>query len=125
MDFSLQLNPQDPPDVDDRPSYYTRNREQVRESQRLYRESNREKIRAIHRAYYLKNREKITAYKRQRWHQRKAVAIHDDGGDNSANPSTNCMYKCNNVPPRPSNGCQTFECCATTPKMQLGFLLNT
>ncbi|RHY21576.1 hypothetical protein DYB32_009771, partial [Aphanomyces invadans] len=50
MDLALQLNPL--PTAMDRPSYYDRNRDQVRESQRLYRETNRDKIRAIHKAYY-------------------------------------------------------------------------
>ncbi|CAK4535154.1 unnamed protein product [Aphanomyces euteiches] len=67
--YDLLLNPQD-----DRPTYYERHRDQVRENQRLYRESNRDKIRAIHKAYYLKNRSKITAYKRERWHQKKTAA---------------------------------------------------
>ncbi|KAG9408533.1 hypothetical protein AC1031_020391 [Aphanomyces cochlioides] len=81
--FDLLLNPQD-----DRPTYYERHRDQVRENQRLYRERNRDKIRAIHKAYYLKNRSKITAYKRERWHQKKAAAKGSESKDSPNEPKT-------------------------------------
>ncbi|KAF0713990.1 Aste57867_4114 [Aphanomyces stellatus] len=60
-------------DDGDRPSYYERNRDKVRENQRRYRESNREKIRAINKAHYRKNRAKITKHNRGRWLQKQAM----------------------------------------------------
>ncbi|ETV90931.1 hypothetical protein H310_14346 [Aphanomyces invadans] len=114
MDLALQLNPL--PTAMDRPSYYDRNRDQVRESQRLYRETNRDKIRAIHKAYYAKNRAKITAYKRERWHQMKAAC--------AAAKSSHTTHELCHTNDRWATDDGGFASKSATPKMQITFLLN-
>ncbi|KAF0714468.1 hypothetical protein AaE_011566 [Aphanomyces astaci] len=121
MTFALHLNPQHP--GDDRPSYYDRNRNQVRENQRQYRESNREKIRAIHKAYYLKNRAKITAYKRERWHQKKASNAKVAQSKTDSPQTTNTTsYQCPESWQLP-NLSHSHRPSASV-KMHVGFLLN-
>ncbi|RQM29651.1 hypothetical protein B5M09_012120 [Aphanomyces astaci] len=118
MPIALHLNPQVPEQGDDRPSYYDRNRDQVRENQRQYRESNREKIRAIHKAYYLKNRAKITAYKRERWHQKKVGGpMEKDPQVASPQAMNNTSYQESWQPPKRSHH-------EPPSKMNVDFVLN-